>query len=217
MRNDTDLVATAAGRTDRSAQLIVDDVTQPVRARQAAEARVEELSERYRNVRDSATAMQQAPRAASVLVVPGADIAATWSPPRIRGRRRPVDALATRGSVGARRWRRRGPAWRPQRHVAITIRRYACRSRRGTRSSRRLRQWTVTNRYLIEMATHVCRLARLHLGRIPSHTGHPPPLLVTADASAVASNQLAQSARHGTGISSSVANRRRDPLFTLTA
>jgi PAS domain S-box-containing protein len=41
-------------------QLVFDDVTSRVQARLAAEARMEELSERYRNVRDSATVMQQA-------------------------------------------------------------------------------------------------------------------------------------------------------------
>jgi serine phosphatase RsbU (regulator of sigma subunit)/anti-sigma regulatory factor (Ser/Thr protein kinase)/anti-anti-sigma regulatory factor len=43
-----------------------------------AEARIEELSERYRNVRDSAIVMQQALLAASVPVVPGADITAQY-------------------------------------------------------------------------------------------------------------------------------------------
>lgn len=76
-----DFVVTPRRRADGSiegVQLIVDDVTSRVRARQAAEARVEELSERYRNVRDSATVMQQALLAASVPVVPGADIAAEY-------------------------------------------------------------------------------------------------------------------------------------------
>jgi anti-anti-sigma factor len=59
-------------------QLVFDDVTNRVRARLAAEARMEELSERYRNARDSATVMQQALLAASVPVVPGADIAAEY-------------------------------------------------------------------------------------------------------------------------------------------
>jgi anti-anti-sigma factor len=59
-------------------QIIFDDVTDRVRARLAAEERIEELSERYRNVRDSATVMQQALLAPSVPVVPGADIAAEY-------------------------------------------------------------------------------------------------------------------------------------------
>ena len=59
-------------------QIIFDDVTDRVQARLAAEARIEELSERYRNVRDSATVMQQALLAPSVPVVPGADIAAEY-------------------------------------------------------------------------------------------------------------------------------------------
>jgi anti-anti-sigma factor len=59
-------------------QIIFDDVTNRVRARLAAEARMEELSERYRNVRDSATVMQQALLAPSVPVVPGADITAEY-------------------------------------------------------------------------------------------------------------------------------------------
>jgi len=59
-------------------QLIFDDVTDRVRAKQAAEARMAELSERYRSIRDSATVMQQALLAPSVPVVPGADIAAEY-------------------------------------------------------------------------------------------------------------------------------------------
>ncbi len=59
-------------------QLLFEDVTQRVVARLATEARMEELSERYRNVRDSAIVMQQALLAPSVPVVPGADIAAEY-------------------------------------------------------------------------------------------------------------------------------------------
>jgi anti-anti-sigma factor len=59
-------------------QIIFDDVTDRVRARLAAEPRMEELSEHYRNVRDSATVMQQALLAPSVPVIPGADIAAEY-------------------------------------------------------------------------------------------------------------------------------------------
>jgi anti-anti-sigma factor len=46
--------------------------------RLAAEARMAELSERFRSVQDSATVMQQALLAPSVPVVPGADIAAEY-------------------------------------------------------------------------------------------------------------------------------------------
>lgn len=76
-----DFLVTPRRRADRSiegVQLIFDDVTDRVRARLAAEARVEELSERYRHVRDSATVMQQALLAPSVPVVPGADITAEY-------------------------------------------------------------------------------------------------------------------------------------------
>jgi anti-anti-sigma factor len=76
-----DFIVTPRRRADGSiegVQLVFDDVTNRVRARLAAEARVEELSERYRNVRDSATVMQQALLAPSVPVVPGADIAAEY-------------------------------------------------------------------------------------------------------------------------------------------
>jgi len=59
-------------------QLVFDDVTARVQARLAAEARAEELSQRYRNVRDSAVLMQQTLLAPSVPVVPGADIAAEY-------------------------------------------------------------------------------------------------------------------------------------------
>lgn len=59
-------------------QLVFDDVTARVEARLAAEARVEELAERYRNARDSATVMQQALLAATVPIVPGADVAAEY-------------------------------------------------------------------------------------------------------------------------------------------
>ncbi|OMC44870.1 SpoIIE family protein phosphatase [Mycobacterium sp. IS-1264] len=76
-----DFVVTPRRREDESimgVQLIFDDVTARVRARLAAEARIEELSERYRNMRDSATVMQQALLAPSVPVVPGADITAQY-------------------------------------------------------------------------------------------------------------------------------------------
>src|ERR1700733_13309438 len=59
-------------------QIIFDDVTSRVQARLDAEARIEELSERYRHVRDSAIVMPQALLAASVPVVPGADITAQY-------------------------------------------------------------------------------------------------------------------------------------------
>jgi anti-anti-sigma factor len=59
-------------------QVVIDDVTDRVRARMDAEARMDELSERYRSVRDSAIVMQQALLAATVPVVPGADIAAQY-------------------------------------------------------------------------------------------------------------------------------------------
>jgi anti-anti-sigma factor len=76
-----DFLVTPRRRADGSiegVQIVFDDVTSRVRTRLAAEARVEELSERYRNVRDSAIVMQQALLAASVPVVPGADIAAEY-------------------------------------------------------------------------------------------------------------------------------------------
>jgi anti-anti-sigma factor len=66
----------AADGSIEGVQLVFDDVTHRVQARLDAEARVAELSERYRNVRDSATVMQQALLAASVPVIPGADITA---------------------------------------------------------------------------------------------------------------------------------------------
>jgi serine phosphatase RsbU (regulator of sigma subunit)/anti-sigma regulatory factor (Ser/Thr protein kinase) len=64
--------------TIEGVQLLFDDVTGRVRSRLSAEARMEELSERFHNVRDSATVMQQALLAPSVPVVPGADIAAEY-------------------------------------------------------------------------------------------------------------------------------------------
>lgn len=76
-----DFLVTARHGDDGSiegVQLLFDDVTNRVRARSAAEARMEELSERYRNARDSAIVMQQALLAPSVPVVPGADIAAQY-------------------------------------------------------------------------------------------------------------------------------------------
>jgi serine phosphatase RsbU (regulator of sigma subunit)/anti-sigma regulatory factor (Ser/Thr protein kinase) len=76
-----DFVITARRRPDGSiegVQLVADDVTDRVRERMAAEARAQEMSERYRDVRDSATVMQQALLAASVPVIPGADIAAEY-------------------------------------------------------------------------------------------------------------------------------------------
>jgi len=76
-----DFLVTARRGEDGSiegVQLLFDDVTTRVRARQAAETRMDELSERYRNARDSAIVMQQALLASSVPVVPGADVAAQY-------------------------------------------------------------------------------------------------------------------------------------------
>src|SRR6516225_4945997 len=74
-----DFVVTPRRRGDGSiegVQILFDDVTNQVKARLAAEARMDELSERYRSVRDSATVMQQALLAPSVPLVPAADTAA---------------------------------------------------------------------------------------------------------------------------------------------
>jgi serine phosphatase RsbU (regulator of sigma subunit)/anti-sigma regulatory factor (Ser/Thr protein kinase)/anti-anti-sigma regulatory factor len=76
-----DFVVTPRRRGDGSiegVQILFDDVTNRAKARLAAEARMDELSERYRNVRDSATVMQQALLAPSVPLVPYADIAAEY-------------------------------------------------------------------------------------------------------------------------------------------
>jgi anti-anti-sigma factor len=76
-----DFLVTARRRPDgtvEGVQIIFDDVTSRVQARTVTEARIEELSQRYRNVRDSAIVMQQALLAATVPVVPGADIAAEY-------------------------------------------------------------------------------------------------------------------------------------------
>ena len=76
-----DFVVTPRRRHDGSVegvQIMFDDVTNRVQARLAAEVRMQELSERYRNVRDSATVMQQALLAPSVPVLAGADIAAEY-------------------------------------------------------------------------------------------------------------------------------------------
>ncbi len=68
----------AADGSIEGVQLAFDDVTNRVQTRLAAEARMEELSERFRSIQDSATVMQQALLAPSVPVVPGADIAAEY-------------------------------------------------------------------------------------------------------------------------------------------
>lgn len=76
-----DFIVTARRAEDgtiEGVQLAFTDVTDRVQTRVAAEARLEELSERYRNVRDSATVMQQALLAPSVPVIPGADVTAQY-------------------------------------------------------------------------------------------------------------------------------------------
>jgi serine phosphatase RsbU (regulator of sigma subunit) len=76
-----DFIVTARRGQDGSTegvQLAFLDVTNRVRARSDAQARMAELSERFRNVRDSAAVMQQALLAPSVPVVPAADIAAEY-------------------------------------------------------------------------------------------------------------------------------------------
>ena len=76
-----DFIVTARSNEDGSiegVQLAFVDVTNRVKTRLATEARMAELSERYRNVRDSAIVMQQALLAPSVPVVPGADVTAQY-------------------------------------------------------------------------------------------------------------------------------------------
>lgn len=76
-----DFIVTARRAEDGSiegVQLAFVDVTNRVQMRMAAESRLEELSERYRNVRDSATVMQQALLAPSVPIIPGAEVAAQY-------------------------------------------------------------------------------------------------------------------------------------------
>jgi anti-anti-sigma factor len=76
-----DFVITARRGFDGSiegVQLVAEDVTARVAERIAAEARTQEISERYHRVRDSAAVMQQALLAPSVPVIPGADIAAEY-------------------------------------------------------------------------------------------------------------------------------------------
>ncbi len=76
-----DFVLTARRGEDGSiegVQLLFDDVTARAQARLTAETRMEELSEHYRDERDSAIVVQQALLAPSVPVVPGADIAAQY-------------------------------------------------------------------------------------------------------------------------------------------
>ncbi|MEE2855656.1 MAG: SpoIIE family protein phosphatase [Actinomycetota bacterium] len=68
----------AADGSIEGVQLAFVDVTSRVQTRMAADARLEEMSERYRNVRDSATIMQQALLASSVPIVPGADVTAQY-------------------------------------------------------------------------------------------------------------------------------------------
>ncbi|SIS04925.1 anti-anti-sigma factor [Williamsia sterculiae] len=58
--------------------LVLQDVTARVRARLAAEQQLAEVSQRYEQVRSSATVMQQALLAPSVPVLPGVDIAAEY-------------------------------------------------------------------------------------------------------------------------------------------
>lgn len=76
-----DFLATPRRRPDGSiegVQFVLDDVTAQVRDRVAAEAHAQEMSDRYHSVRDSATVMQQALLAPSIPVLPGADIAAEY-------------------------------------------------------------------------------------------------------------------------------------------
>ncbi|MBO0864077.1 MAG: SpoIIE family protein phosphatase [Mycobacterium sp.] len=76
-----DFLATPRRRPDGSiegVQFVIDDVTARVQDRIAAETRAQEMSDRYRHIRDSATVMQQALLAPSVPVIPGVDIAAEY-------------------------------------------------------------------------------------------------------------------------------------------
>jgi anti-anti-sigma factor len=57
---------------------VVSDITEQVLARTAAEARANDLTDRYLRVRESAMVMQKALLAAAIPVLPGADIAAEY-------------------------------------------------------------------------------------------------------------------------------------------
>jgi anti-anti-sigma factor len=76
-----DVLYTPRRRADGSVagvQISFEDVTARVRERLAAEARTEELSERYRRLRDTAAVMQRELLAAAVPVLPTVDIAAEY-------------------------------------------------------------------------------------------------------------------------------------------
>ncbi len=76
-----DALLTARRRADGSiegGQAVLEDVTERVRQRQAAEARTAEMAERYRRASDAATVMQRALLATSVPVLPGVDVAAEY-------------------------------------------------------------------------------------------------------------------------------------------
>lgn len=76
-----DLVITPRHADDGSIEgviCVVEEVTERVAARIAAEAQAQVMSQRYEQVRLSATVMQQALLAASLPVLPGVDIAAEY-------------------------------------------------------------------------------------------------------------------------------------------
>lgn len=76
-----DLVITPRFDDDGSVEgviCVVEEVTERVAARMAAEAQAEAMSQRFEQVRASATVMQQALLAASLPLVPGVDIAAEY-------------------------------------------------------------------------------------------------------------------------------------------
>jgi anti-anti-sigma factor len=76
-----DLVITPRHGDDGSIEgviCVVEEVTERVAARMAAEAQAEAMSQRYEQVRTSATVMQQALLAASLPLIPGVDIAAEY-------------------------------------------------------------------------------------------------------------------------------------------
>lgn len=183
-----DFIVTPRRAEDRSiegVQLAFLDFTSRVQARMAAEARLEELSERYRNVRDSATVMQQALLAPLVPVTPGADVTAQY-------------LVAAQDTAAGGDWFDANTPRRPaavtssamassgRGDVAVAYRaadagRRGISDRRSARGGRPIPQ----ARTGVEHGHDVRRLAGLRTGEFRYCTaGHPPPPLVTADATA---------------------------------
>jgi len=154
---------------------------------------VQEISERYRHVRDSAIVMQQALLAPSVPVVSSADHSREVPGGRVekyhRGRRRLVRRGGSRRSAGAHRRRRSSAMGRRSCRGDVTVAHRPADAISAGRSVVEALEAVdhFSKNRCPDRSRPLCVSAPSTLTPVNSSTataGHPPPLLITSDATA---------------------------------